>query len=246
MSGHSKWANIKHRKAAVDQKRAKVFTRLAKELTIAARDGGDPDMNSGLRLALAKARAANMPAANIERAIKRGTGEIEGGDISEILYEVYAPHGIGMLVEVVTDNKNRAIAEIRHILNKYGGSMASTGAVAWQFSRKGYLSVSQVADPDAFFMLAAEAGADDVQFGEGAEVYTTLDNFLAVRSALEEAGFELAEATMIYDPDNPVQLPQDEAVQVMRIIELLEDLDDVQDVYSSLDITDDALEAMEA
>lgn len=246
MAGHSKWANIKHRKAAVDQKRAKLFTRLAKELTIAARDGGDPDTNSGLRLALAKARAANMPGANIERAIKRGTGEIEGSDISEVVYEAYAPHGIGVLVEVVTDNKNRAISEIRHVLNKYGGSMASVGAVAWQFSRKGYLSVAEVTDPDAFFMLAAEAGADDVQFDEGAEVYTALDNFLGVRSALEDAGYELAEATMIYTPDNPMQLPPDEAVQVMRIIELLEDLDDVQDVYSTLDITDEAIEALEA
>lgn len=246
MSGHSKWANIKHRKAAVDAKRAKIFTRIAKEITIAARGGGDPAMNSALRLALSKARAANMPNSNIERAIKRGTGEGDEIELAEILYEAYAPHGVGLIIEVVTDNKNRALAEVRHALNKYGGSMAVAGSVAWQFTRKGYIQVTQAVDPDEFFLLAADAGADDVQFGETTEVYVSLDNFQAVRNTLEEAEFELEEATMIYDPDNPVALTPNDALQVMRLIEALEELDDVQDIYSTLDITDEALAALEA
>jgi YebC/PmpR family DNA-binding regulatory protein len=250
MSGHSKWSTIKHKKAAVDAKRGKVFTRIAKEITIAAREGGgDPETNNRLRLVVAKAKAANMPKDNIERAIKRGTGELEGAEYIEAVYEGYAPHGVGVLVEVVTDNRNRAVADIRHVLNKYGGSMAEAGAVAWQFTRKGFMTIEGDLAQDAqdeLFMVAVDAGADDVQFLDGVtEIYTDLESFAAVRSALEDGGYEMEEATVIYDPNNPLPLAQAHALQVMGVIERLEELDDVQDVYSTLEITDEALAAIE-
>lgn len=245
MSGHSKWSTIKHKKAATDAKRGKVFTRIAKEITIAARAGGDPNFNPSLRLILEKAKQANMPKDNIERAIKRGTGEIEGGDLQEILYEGYGPHAVGILIECVTDNKNRAVSELRHALGKNGGNMATSGSVSWQFTQKGYLSITQAVDPDEFFMLAVEAGADDVQFDEGiAEVYVEKDNFSAVRNALSEAGYAFEEASLIYEPNSPMDLAPEEAVQVMRLIEVLEELDDVQNVFSALTISDEAMEAM--
>lgn len=178
MSGHSKWSTIKHKKAATDKKRGKIFTQLTKELTIAAREGGgDPSFNTRLALAIDKAKASNMPKDNIERAVKRGTGELEGSELFELMYEAYAPNGIGLLVEVVTDNKNRAIADLRHALSKNGGNMAESGSVAWQFTRKGYIAVGGAVDHDELFMVAADAGADDIQFGEMAEVYTELENF---------------------------------------------------------------------
>ncbi|GAB4276234.1 MAG: YebC/PmpR family DNA-binding transcriptional regulator [Candidatus Promineifilaceae bacterium] len=248
MSGHSKWSTIKHKKAAVDAKRGKMFTRLAKEITVAAREGGgDVEFNNRLALAVEKAKAANMPKDNIERAIKRGTGEIEGLEYVEIVYEAYAPHGVGLIIEVVTDNKNRAIADLRHALNKNGGNMAESGSVSWQFTRKGYISISQFDDPDELFMVAAEAGAEDVQFGDGlVEIYVDLDNFQSVQKALKEAGYKLDEANMIYDPNNPMELDANQTIQVMRVIEVLEDLDDVQNVYSTLEISDEAIAAMEA
>ena len=157
MSGHSKWSTIKHKKAATDAKRGKVFTRIAKEITISARSGGgDPETNNALRLLVSKAKAANMPKDNIEKAIKRGTGEIEGGELVEAMYEVYAPHGIGLLVETVTDNRNRAIAELRHSVSKFGGNMADSGSVAWQFTRKGYIGITEDVDEDELFLIAAE------------------------------------------------------------------------------------------
>ena len=248
MSGHSKWSTIKHKKAAVDAKRGKIFTRLAKEITIAAREGGgDTDMNVRLRLVIDKAKAANMPKDNIERAVKRGTGELEGGELDEVVYEAYAPHGVGLLVESVTDNRNRAVAEIRHILNKHSGSMADAGSVAWQFTRKGYINIVGDFDQDELFMTAAEAGADDVQFSEeSAEIYTSLETFQAVRGALMGAKIEMEEASVIYHPNSPLELDPQPAMQIMNLIELLEDLDDTQAVYSTLEISDAALEAMEA
>jgi YebC/PmpR family DNA-binding regulatory protein len=247
MSGHSKWSTIKHKKAAADAKRGKEFTRLAKEITLAARAGGDPNANNALRLAVAKARAANMPKDNIERAIKRGTGELEGSELTEAIYEAYAPHGVAVLVNVVTDNRNRAIADVRHAVSKYGGTMAEAGSVSWQFTRKGYIAVTEEVDQDELFMIAAEAGADDVQFSEEmAEIYVELENFQSVQLALEEAGIAMDEATLIYDPNNPVELGQQESLQVMNLIERIEDLDDVQDVYSTLEISDEAIAAMEA
>ncbi len=246
MSGHSKWSTIKHKKAAVDKKRGKIFTRIAKEITIAAREGGgDPEFNNALGLAVEKAKAANMPKDNIDRAIKRGTGELEGGELFEMLYEVYGPHGIGILIEAVTDNKNRAIADIRHTVNKNGGNMADSGSVAWQFTRKGYIAISGEVDEDDLFMTAAEAGADDVQFGEVAEIFVELDDFSTVRDTVKTGGFHIDEANVIYDPNATVELESEQTIQVMGFIEKLEDLDDVQNVYSTLEISDEAIAAME-
>lgn len=247
MSGHSKWSTIKHKKAAVDKKRGKIFTRIAKEITIAARDGGgDPEFNNALGLAVDNAKAANMPKDNIERAIKRGTGELEGGELLELMYEVYGPNGIGILVEVVTDNKNRAIADVRHCVNKNGGNMADSGSVAWQFTRKGYIAVTGDVDEDELFMTAAEAGADDVQFGEVAEIFVEMDEFAAVRDTVREGGFQIVEANVIFDPKATVGLDASDTLQVMGFIEKLEDLDDVQNVYSTLEISDEAIAAIEA
>ena len=248
MSGHSKWSTIKHKKAASDAKRGKEFTRIAKEITIAAREGGgDVNSNTALRLAVAKARASNMPKDNIDRAVKRGTGELEGGELIEAVYEAYGPHGVGILVHVVTDNRNRAIADVRHAVSKHGGTMAEAGAVSWQFTRKGYISVSESVDPDELFMVAAEAGADFVYFNDGvAEIYSDVTAFQAVRVALEEAGVTPDEASLVYEPNNPMTLNQSGALQVMSLVERIEDLDDVQDVYSTLEITDETLAAMEA
>lgn len=247
MSGHSKWSTIKHKKAAVDIKRGKIFTRLAKELTIAAREGGgDPASNNSLGLAIEKAKAANMPKDNIDRAIKRGTGELEGGELFEMLYEVYGPNGVGILVEAVTDNKNRAIADVRHVVSKFGGNMADAGSVAWQFTRKGYIAVSGDIDEDELFMTAAEAGADDVRFDETAEIYVEMDAFAVVRDAVRKAGFQIDEASVIYDPNAAIELDPQATIQVMGFIEKIEDLDDVQSVYSTLEISDAAIAAMEA
>jgi YebC/PmpR family DNA-binding regulatory protein len=246
MAGHSKWANIKHKKAASDAKRAKLFTKIAKELTIAAREGGgDPETNPRLRLMLDKARAANMPNNNIDRAIKRGTGELEGGELFELVYEGYAPHGVGIMIDIVTDNRNRAAADVRHALNKNGGSMADAGSVAWQFTRKGLITIAEEVDEDELFLVAADAGAEDIQFDDPIEVYVPLDAFARVRDTLEESGFSIEEARMVYDPNNLVQLDVPQALQVMRLIEVIEDLDDVQNVYSALDITDEVIAAMD-
>jgi YebC/PmpR family DNA-binding regulatory protein len=193
-----------------------------------------------------KARGANMPKDNIERAIKRGTGEIEGAELIEAVYEGYAPHGIGLLIEVVTDNRNRAIADIRHVLNKFGGNMAEAGAVSWQFTRKGYINITQEVDQDELFMVAADAGAEDIQFGESVEIFVDLEHFHGVRVALEEAGYGFEEASVIYDPNNPMALDPHDAVQVLNFIEKVEDLDDVQNVYSSLEMTEEAMILMEA
>ncbi len=248
MSGHSKWSTIKHKKAATDAKRGKLFTRVAKEITIAAREGGgDPDTNNRLRLAISKAKAANMPKDNIERAIKRGTGEIEGMELVEVMYEGYAPNGVGLLIETVTDNRNRAVADIRHTLTKFGGSMGETGSVAWQFSRKGYIALAGNGeiDEDELFLVAADAGAEDIQFGDPVEIFSPLESFQAVQEAVEEAGHPISEANLLYDPDNPISLEQAQTVQAMKAIEALEDLDNVQNVYSTLDITDEAIAALE-
>jgi YebC/PmpR family DNA-binding regulatory protein len=247
MSGHSKWSTIKHKKGAADARRGKLFTRLAKEISIAAREGGgDPEFNNRLRLAIAKAKADNMPNDNIERAIKRGTGELEGGELVEMMYEAYAPHGVGMLIEVVTDNRNRAVADVRHIFNKFGGNLAESGSVSWQFSRKGYITTTEKVDQDELFLIAADAGADDIYFGEVTEIYTEIENFQAVQKALEDAGITIDEAKMVYEPNNTIELGQAQTLQVMGVIEKVEDLDDVQNVYSALEIDDEAIAAMEA
>ena len=249
MSGHSKWSTIKHKKAATDAKRGRLFTRLAREITIAAREGGgDIDINFGLRLAVDKAKSANMPKDNIERAIKRGTGELKGEELSEVVYEGYAPNGVALLVQVLTDNKNRTVADVRRILTRQGGTLAEAGAVAWQFERKGYIAIApDGTDEDTIFEIAVEAGAEDVVFGDDLiEVYAELENFQSVRQALEEAGiqFETAELAMI--PKTTMQLQEKQTLQVMAVIDALEELDDTQQVYSNLEISDEVLTKYEA
>ncbi len=249
MSGHSKWSTIKHKKAATDAKRGKLFTRLAREIAIAAREGGGSlDTNFRLRLAMDKAKAANMPKDNIERAVKRGTGELKGEELAEVMYEGYAPNGVALLVQVLTDNRNRTVADVRRILTRQGGTLADVGAVAWQFDRKGYIAIApDGADEDTVFEVAVEAGAEDVIFGDDLiEVYAGLEDFRSVRQALEDAGihFETAELAMI--PKTTMQLAEKETLQVMGIIDALEELDDVQQVYSNLDISDEVMTRYEA
>jgi len=249
MSGHSKWSTIKRKKAAADAKRGQVFTRLAREIAIAAREGGgDPDTNFRLRLAVDKAKAANMPKDNIERAILRGAGGGKDDELEEVTYEGYAPYGVAVLVQVLTDNRNRTVAEVRHVFNRQGGSLSEVGAVAWQFERKGYIAIEPDGlDPDEIFEHAAEAGAEDVILGDDmVEVYAELDNFQAVQETLQACGVNFATAELSMVPKTMLNLEPSQALKVMRVIEALEDLDDVQQVYSNLEITDDLMEQYEA
>lgn len=248
MSGHSKWSTIKRKKGAADAKRGQVFTRLAKDIALAAREGGgDPETNFKLRLAMDKARASNMPKENIERAIKRGTGEDKDAAAFEsVMYEGYGPHGVALLFQVVTDNRNRSVSTLRHALTRSGGSMAEAGAVSWQFARKGYLLVRN-ADPDKVFEMAVEAGADDVIPGDDhtIEIITPVEAFRAVTQRLEQAGIHPEEAETRMEPQQRIQLSPGDTVQVMKLIESIEEeSEDVQSVYSNLDITDEAVAAM--
>lgn len=248
MSGHSKWSTIKRKKGAEDAKRAKIFTRLARDIMVAAREGGgDENSNPKLKLAVAKARSANMPKDNIERAIKKGTGEIEGGEVLEITYEGYGPDGVAYIVEVMTDNKNRALAEVKHAFSKHEGSLATNGAVMWQFDQKGYMTVKGEIDFDDLFMQAAEAGADDVVDEDGViTVYTPREEFGNVEQALSEAGYEFEDSELRWFPQNEMEVPTKKAVQNMRLMEQLEESDDVQSVSSNLSITDDVIAAFES
>ena len=246
MSGHSKWSTIKHKKAANDSKRGKLFSKLIKEVTVAARAGGaDPEMNPRLRTAIATAKSSNVPNDNIEKSILRGAGELEGAEYEEITYEGYGPGGIALIIEVLTDNRNRAVAEVRHVLTKHGGSMGERGCVSWMFEKQGLIAVNQAStDEDELFMIAAEAGADDITpLGNTIEIITPFDAFDSVRTAVEEAGIqvEVAEISMI--PQTMVELAVKEAEQVIRLMEALEDSDDVQKVYANFDIPDEILEA---
>jgi YebC/PmpR family DNA-binding regulatory protein len=250
MSGHSKWSTIKHKKGAADAKRGRLFTQLARAITMTAREGGgDPDVNFNLRLAIDKARAANMPKDNIERAIKRGTGEDkDAAALEKLIYEGYAPHGIALVIETVTDNRNRTVAELRHVLTRSNGSMGETGSVLWQFTQKAYFAFpAEGRDEDEMFELALEAGADDVFFdGESIEIIGASGDFKAISDRLRAAGIKTDEATLRMFPNQEAELPVDKALQVMRVIEDLEDLDDVQKVDSNLALTDEALTALEA
>jgi YebC/PmpR family DNA-binding regulatory protein len=250
MSGHSHWATIRRKKGAADAKRGQVFTRLAREIVIAAREGGgDPSSNMRLQYAIDRARAQNMPKDNIERAIKRGTGESkEGNAYEEVSYEGYASHGIALMISVVTDNRNRAVSEIRHILSRMGGSMADAGSVAWQFTRKAYFSFPvEGQDTDAIFELAVEAGADDVTFDDSTvEILAPVEAFKDISESLKTAGIHPEEAELRMFPNNEVELGTDESLQVLRLVETLEELDDVQDVYSTLSISDEVMAQLEA
>jgi len=246
MSGHSKWASIKHKKGALDAKRGKIFTRLIKELTVAARGaGGDPDMNPRLRTIIADAKAANMPAENIKRAIRRGTGEEPGVSYEEAQYEGYGPGGAAVIIDVLTDNKNRTVGELRHMLEKGGGNLAATNAVAWMFSKKGYIVVEKAkADEEKLMNAVLEAGADDFRDDDDNwEVLTAPDVFPAVREAVKALGVEPASAEVSMIPQNYVKLEGKPAQQMVRLMEALEDHDDVQHVWSNFDISEKEIEA---
>jgi YebC/PmpR family DNA-binding regulatory protein len=249
MSGHSKWSTIKRKKAANDAKRGNIFTRLAREIAIAAREGGgDLDSNFGLRLAVDRARAANMPKENIERAIHRGTGDDkDAAAFEQVMYEGYALHGVAMMIEVITDNRNRTVAEIRHLLSRAGGNMAEAGSVAWQFKRVAYFALPAAGvDSDKIFELAVEAGADDVTVGDDSiEITAPVEAFKSVSDRLTKIGNKPTEAELRMNPASVVELPPDQALQVMRVIESLEELDDVQRVYSTLQVTDEAVALLE-
>ena len=250
MSGHSKWSTIKRKKGAADAKRGQLFTRLAREISIAARQGGgDPDANFRLRIAIDRARDNNMPKDNIERAIAKGTGEGKDGSIQieEVIYEGYAPHGVAMLIECVTDNRNRAVAEIRHCLTRFGGSMGETGSVGWQFQRVAYFSFPlENHDEDKIFELAVEGGADDVTFDDGiVEITGDVEYFKAINDELEAAHIQTDEAGLRSFPTNEIELSPSDTAQVLRVVEALEELEDVQNVYSNLHISDEALVELE-
>jgi YebC/PmpR family DNA-binding regulatory protein len=246
MSGHSKWATIKHKKAATDAKRGRVFTRVIKEITIAARSGGDPNANPRLRTAIAAAKAASMPAENIKRAIQRGTGELEGSQIEEVTFEGYGPGGAAMLVRTVTDNRNRTVAEIRHLFSKHGGSLAELGAVAWMFDRKSHILIEQDKTTEDDLMAAVlEAGVDDIRNdGSHWEVLAAPEQHEAVLEALQSAGIEPASAEIDMVPQNLIQLEGKNAASMLKLAEALEEHDDVQNVYSNFDIDEKELESL--
>jgi YebC/PmpR family DNA-binding regulatory protein len=250
MSGHSKWKTIKHQKGVADARRGQAFTRLGREIAIAAREGGgNPDSNFKLRLAMDKARAQSMPKENVERAIKRGSGEDkEGVTFETMMYEAYGPHGSGILIQVVTDNRNRSVSELRRVMTRSNGTMAEAGSVSWQFTRKAYVEVpADGNDPDKIFELAADAGADDVVPGdEFIEIYAPAENYHAVVQAFDKAGIKIEESDLRMEPNQKLELDRDASVQVMKLIESLEELDDVQAVYSNLEYSDEAIAAMEA
>jgi len=250
MSGHSKWSTIKRKKGAADAKRGAVFTRLTREIVMAARDGGgDPESNFRLRLAVDKARSENMPKDNIERAIKRGTGEDKEGTVFEqVMYEGYAPHGVAVMVECVTDNRNRTVSEIRHALSRSGGSMAEVGAVGWQFDRVAYFSFpSNALNYDRAFELAIDAGANDVVQDNGTiEIIGPVESFKEIADRLHAAGVQPEEAGLRMVPKQEIDLNLEQTVQVLKTLEGIEDLDDVQNVFSNLKMSEEALAALEA
>ena len=246
MSGHSKWATIKHKKAALDAKRGKVFTSIIKEIMIAARNGGDPDANPRLRTAITAAKAVSMPNDNIKRAIMRGTGELEGGMIEEFAYEGHGPAGVAIIVEVATDNKNRTVSEVRHAFSKNGGNMGEQGSVAWMFERKGQIILEgENLKEDDLMNLVLEAGADDLrQDGDTWEVLTAPESLNTVQEALEKAKIPMAAAKIAMIPKNTVQVEGKNVAGLMRLIDALEEHDDVQNVYSNADIDEKEMEAL--
>jgi YebC/PmpR family DNA-binding regulatory protein len=246
MSGHSKWATIKHKKAATDARRGKAFTKLIRELTIATRVGGaDPASNPRLRTAILAAKNENMPNDNIDRAIQRGAGTLEGETLDEVMFEGYGPGGVGVLVQVVTSNRNRIVSEIRHMMSKNGGNMAESGAVGWMFHRKGDITVpKELADEDKMMGIVLDAGADDLKDdGSAWEVTTPPENLEKVREALVAAGVNPASAEVAWLPQNYVKLSGQQAQQMLRMVETLEDHDDVQHVYANFDIDEKEIQA---
>ena len=246
MSGHSKWATIKHKKAALDAKRGKAFTRLIKEIMIAARSGGDPDGNPRLRTAILAAKNVSMPSDNIKKAVMRGTGELEGGQIEEVMFEGYGPGGAAVLVSVATDNRNRTVAEIRHVFGKNGGNMGEQGSVAWLFERKSQIFIDgDKTNEEQLMNIALDAGADDIRdHGDQWEVLSAPESHDAVLKALESASIPASEAAIAMVPKNLIKLEGKNAATMLRLSEALEEHDDVQNVYSNFDIDEKELEAM--
>lgn len=246
MSGHSKWHTIKHKKGATDAKRGKIFTKLIKEVTVAARTGGsgDVDLNARLRKAVTDAKAQNMPNDTIDRAIKRGTGELEGVNYEEITYEGYGINGVAVLVETMTDNRNRTVAELRHIFSKNGGNLGEAGSVAWIFDKKGLIIVDKEAkSEDELFEIAIEAGADDVKDeGEVYEIYTSPENYEAVNDAIKAAGIEPQNSEVSMIPQNYIKLEGDDAKKMLKLYDAVDDNDDVQNIYANFDIDESEME----
>ena len=246
MSGHSKWASIKHKKAANDAKRGKLFTKLLKEVTVAARNGGgDPEMNPRLRTAIQAAKAANVPNDTVDRAILKGTGDLEGIAYEEVVYEGYGPNGVALIIEVLTDNKNRSVSDLRNILDRNGGAMGERGCVSWMFEKRGLIFVQKDSiDEDELFLIAADAGAEDLETQEEQiQIICPFEDFESVRVAIKEshADISLAEITMV--PQTTIKLDEKQAEQMIRLMDLLDDNDDVQKVYANFDIPDNILEA---
>jgi YebC/PmpR family DNA-binding regulatory protein len=249
MSGHSHWATIKRKKGAGDAKRGQLFTKLAKEIVLAARDGGDPDTNFRLRLAIDKARSNNMPKDSIDRAIKRGTGADKDGLVYEdVTYEGYGPKGVALIIECVTENRNRTVADVRHALTRANGNLGESGSVAWQFSRKAYFLISECSmDFDSLFELALEAGADDIQQNDDGsiEIYADVENFKAISDALFAAGLHIDEGEIKQIPNQPMELSKEDTLQVLRVVDALDELDDVNNVYHNMVVSDDIYDEME-
>ena len=250
MSGHSKWSTIKRAKGANDAKRGKIFTKLGHEIALAAREGGaDPDSNFRLRIILENARRANMPKNNIERAIKRGLGQMDDGIVlAEYTYEGYGPHGTAIMVQALSENRNRTVSEVRHVFSRYGGNLGSDGCVAWLFSHKGYIAVNPGdEDPEEIALMAIDAGAEDVEIADDlVEVYAELQDFGKVKDALGELSYDIVRAELSWIPQSTMSLSERDTVKMMRLLEALEDLDDVQAVFSNLDIDDEAIAKYEA
>jgi YebC/PmpR family DNA-binding regulatory protein len=244
MSGHSKWASIKHKKAATDAKRGKLFTRIIRELAITAREGGgDPDTNPSLRKAVADAKAANMPADNIKRAIMKGTGQLEGVSYEEMSYEGYGPGGVAVYIETLTDNKNRTVSEVRHIFSKHGGNLGESGSVAWMFQRKGYFVVEQSqASEDVLMDIILEAGAEDLkEDGSNFEIFTAPEDYEAVEKALKENDIEIDTSSISMVPQNYVRLQGKQAEQCLKLMDALEEQDDARNVWANFDIDDEEI-----
>jgi len=249
MSGHSKWASIKHKKAATDSKRGKAFTKIIKEISVAARNGGDPEMNPRLRKAIQDAKAVNMPADNVKRAIMKGTGQLEGSSYEEVIYEGYGPGGVAIYVEALTDNKNRTVSELRHVFSKNGGNIGESGCVAWMFKRKGYIVIEKekFPDEDKLMEIVMNASAEDMsEDGSNWEIVTAPENFEAVVEALKKSTVDLAESNLSYLPQTYVKLEGKQAQQMLRLMEELEDHDDVQHVWANFDIDEAEISSFEA
>ncbi len=246
MSGHSKWSTIKRKKGANDAKRGKLFTKLIKELVVAARHGGDEDVNARLRTAVQNAKAANMPHATIERAVKRGSGEEADVNYEELVYEGYGPGGVAIMIEILTDNKNRTVAEVRHVFSKYNGNLAENGSVAWMFEQKGLIEIDKsVIDEESLMMAVMDAGADDIQDeDEIFEVVSSVANFESVKKALEENDIDFKQASLGRLPQNMLEVKGREIEQIVTLLEALDDLDDVQKVFSNFDIQEEELQTL--